>query len=308
MYRLAALSLAVLCGVAWVVVPAPAHAAKRGSHKGITTQLDVNLDIDGLPVLIDATVNVTELTSRQDRLVATAAVVGIATLGTVTQPLDISATVDASVAASCGSGPAASLTVVLHELQLGLSGIPITLRDVALTVASPPNTLVGTLTCTLSHLLARPKALRSAVSLVNQVLTSLLDGGVVTLNARVHLNQFSVSGTSLFADATIDGMLTAKDLVIVIPDSPVRLDAAVDARCAENASLNITLNELHVGVAGVLDLTIVNTPLLIESGANAQLRDLICGVTAILQPMDGGLMDVDQLIDLLNQILALLPQ
>jgi hypothetical protein len=303
MHRSAASSLAVITSLAWLVLPADGYGA-NGASKGITTQLDVAQDVDGAPVLIDATVNVTQLTARNTRLLASATIVGTATVGTQTKALDLSVTVDASVAATCGS--TASLTITLYEVQLVLSEIPITLRNVALTVTSPQNTLVGGLSCSIAQVLTQPKALQSLVTLVNTVLTSLLDGGVVSLVASVHLNQFTLEGGRLLADATVNGTLSAKDLTLPIAAAAL-IDATVAGQCdATRASLRITLNELQVGAAGLLALTVVDTSVTIDSGSDATLRTLICEVTPLLlQPLPEG--GISEVISLLNQILALLP-
>ena len=301
MHRSVAATLAVVFGLCLPGVSAAGHAAKR-AQKGITTQLHVDLDVDGAPILVDATVNVTQLTARSNRLLASATIVGAATVGTQTKQLDLALTLDAAVAATCGTTP--SLTVTLFEVQLALSGIPITLRDVALTVSSPPNTLVGGLTCSIANVLQQPKALQSLVTLVNNVLTSLLDGGVVSLVADVHLNTFTLVAGNLNADAVVTGTLTAKDLVLPI-DAAAFLTATVVGQCgASSASLSIALNELHVGVAGLLDLTLVDTTVTIDSGGDPVLQTLICAVTPLLeQPV----LDGSQVIPLLNQIIALLP-
>ena len=300
-------SLIILASLTGLVAPATGYAARRVPAR-ITTQLYVDLDVDGIPVLIDGTINVTELRARHDRLSASATLVGQVTLGEVTQPLNVSLRrVEASVAATCGSTP--SLTVILHELELKVRNIPLTLRDVALTVASPPNTLVGTLTCSISSLLTQPRALQEVVTLVNRVLTVLLDGGVVSLVASVHLNQFSLASGNLIADATITGTLTVNDLAggtrLQLPiDASAFLDATVVGECtADSASLSVTLNELHVGAVGILDLTLVDTTLIIDSGGDPARHTLICAVTPLLEE---PVLDESQLIPLLNQILALL--
>jgi hypothetical protein len=302
MRRSTASSLVVITSLAWLVIPADGYEA-NGASNGITTQLDVALDVDGAPVLIDATVNVTQITTRNKRLLASATIVGTATVGTQTKALDLSVTVDASVAATCGS--TTSLTITLYEVQLVLSEIPITLRNVALTVTAPQNTLVGGLSCSIAQVLTQPKALQSLVTLVNQVLTSLLDGGVVSVVASAHLNQFRLEGGRLLADATVTGTLSAKDLTLPIA-AVAFVDATVVGQCGTSASLRITLNELQVGAAGLLSLTVVNTTVTIDSGSDVALRTLICEVTPLLlQPvLDGGISEV---IPLLNQILALLP-
>jgi hypothetical protein len=296
----AAVGLAI-SALVWLVGPADAHAAKAGTS-GISTQLHVALDVDGTPVLVDAGVTVTQLTARRDRLVASATIVGSATLGTVTKPLDLAVTLDASVAATCG--PTTSLTVTLHEVQLRVSEIPITLRDVALTVTSPQNTLVGALSCSISNVVSQPKSLQALVTLVNNALTSLLDGGVVSLVASVHLNQFTLSGGHLLADATIQGTLSAKDLTLPI-DAAVFVDATVVGQCTDaGASLDVTLNELRVGAAGLLDLTVVDTTVTIQATPGTELSVLICALSPLLeQPV----LDGSQVIPLLNRILALLP-
>jgi hypothetical protein len=55
-------------------------------------------------------------------------------------------------------------------------------------------------------------------------------------------------------------------------------------------------------VAGVLELTLVDTTIAIDAGNDATLQTLICLVTPLLQQ---PILDGSQLIPLLNRILAI---